>query len=158
MTAQLTRLCCKKYEENAEVVSFFYTTYLTFPEHVHRFISLQRSPSGLERKEAHPQLDQPFDEAMILLDEVVEIFTLPQFASVWHQPLRFELFERLWIGRIFINRDDARRTSMRRGKRFREEAFGRLSIASRAQHSREIPEYFPENLQHDRGTSTPFSL
>jgi hypothetical protein len=45
--------------------------------------------------------------AMILLDEVVEIFTLPQFASVWHQRLRFELFERFWIGGVFINGDDA---------------------------------------------------
>jgi len=90
------------------VVSFFYPAYLTFPEHVHRFISLQGSPRSLERKEAHPELDEPFNEAMILLDEVIEIFTLPQFASVWHQPRRFELFERFWIGRVFINGDDAR--------------------------------------------------
>ncbi len=120
--------CCLLY-----VVSFFYPAYLTFPEHVHRFISLHGSPRSLERKEAHPELDEPFHEAMILLDEVIEIFTLPQFASVWHQPRRFELFERFWIGRVFINGDDARRTSMRRGKRFREEAFGRLSIAPGAQ-------------------------
>jgi len=59
------------------VISFFYTVYLTFPEHIHHFISLQGSPRSLERKEAHPELDEPFDEAMILLDEVVEIFTLP---------------------------------------------------------------------------------
>src|SRR5215467_9484279 len=70
---------------------------------------------------------------MILLDEVVKIFTLPQFASVWHQPLCFELFERLEISRVFISGNDARRTSMRRGKLFREEAFGSLSIAPRAQ-------------------------
>ena len=44
---------------------------------------------------------------MILLDEVVEIFTLLQFASVWHQRLRFELFERFWMGGVFINGDDA---------------------------------------------------
>ena len=34
------------------------------------------SPRDLERKEAHPELDEPFDEAMILLDEIVEIFAL----------------------------------------------------------------------------------
>jgi hypothetical protein len=58
-------------------LSFFYAMHLTFPEHIHRFISLQGSPCSLERKEAHPELDEPFDEAMFLLDEVVEIFTLP---------------------------------------------------------------------------------
>src|SRR5579864_5595815 len=41
--------------------------------------------------------------AMILLDEVVEIFTLPQFTSVRHTPLRFELLKSLWISRVFIN-------------------------------------------------------
>jgi hypothetical protein len=35
-------------------VSFFSATYLTFPKHVHDLISLQGSPSGLERKETHP--------------------------------------------------------------------------------------------------------
>jgi hypothetical protein len=45
---------------------------------VHGFISLQGSPRGLERKEAHPELDEPFHEAMILLDEVVEVFALTQ--------------------------------------------------------------------------------
>jgi len=51
--------------------------------------------------------------AMVLLDEVVEICTLPQFVRIWHDPFRFQLFESLWTGRIFINRDDTRRVDMR---------------------------------------------
>jgi len=35
-------------------ISLFYTTDLTFPKHVYRFISLQGLPRSLERKEAHP--------------------------------------------------------------------------------------------------------
>src|SRR5258708_39686277 len=70
---------------------------------------------------------------MVLLDEVVEVFALPQFARVWHDPFCFQLLESLWIGRIFINGDDARSAAMRRSKRFREEAFGRFRIAPRAQ-------------------------
>ena len=54
-------------------VSFFYATDLPFPEHIDRFISLQGAPRGLERKEAHSELDKSFDEAMILLNEVVEV-------------------------------------------------------------------------------------
>ena len=57
-------------------VSFFYTTDLTFSEHVHRFISLQGAPRGFERNEAHSELDQPFDEAVILLNKVVEVLAL----------------------------------------------------------------------------------
>ncbi len=40
------------------------------------------APRALERKEAHPWLEQAFDEAMILLNEIVEVVTLPQFAKV----------------------------------------------------------------------------
>ena len=67
--------------------------------------------------------------AMILLDDVVKILALPQFASVWHHPLRFQFLECFWIGRIFINRNDARNAGMSRSKGFREEAFGCLSIS-----------------------------
>jgi len=109
-------------------VSFFYATYLTLPKHVHRFISLQCSPRSLERKEAHPKLYQPFQEAMILFDEVVEIFALSQFTRLWHDPFRFQLLESFGIGRVFINCDDVRSAGMRCSKRFREETFGCLSI------------------------------
>src|SRR5258706_8231905 len=70
---------------------------------------------------------------MILLDQIIEIFTLTEFASVRQQPLRFPLFERFWIGRVFINRDDARCAGMRRSKRFREETFGCLSVSGRTE-------------------------
>jgi hypothetical protein len=85
---------------------------------------LQRSPRRLERKEAHPQLDEPFHEAVILLDEIVEVLALPQFTSVWHDPFRFQLLERFRIGRVCINRDDARSAAMWRSQRFCEETFG----------------------------------
>jgi len=105
-------------------ISFFYATHLSFPEHIHRFISLQGSPCGLERKVAHPELDEPFDEAMILLDQVVEVFTLSQFARSWHDSFYSQLLESLGIGRVFINRDYSRRAGMRRSKSFQEKAFG----------------------------------
>jgi hypothetical protein len=53
--------------------------YLPFAQHVHDLVSLQGSPRGLERKKAHPRLGQAFDEPMVLFDQVVEIFHLPQF-------------------------------------------------------------------------------
>src|SRR6266566_1972461 len=52
-------------------VSFFHTAHLPFPDHVHHLVSLQGSPRRLERKETHPWLDAPFDEPVILLDEII---------------------------------------------------------------------------------------
>ena len=49
---------------------------MPFPNHVHHLVPLQRSPRRLEGKEAQSWLDQSFDEAMILLDQVVEILDL----------------------------------------------------------------------------------
>jgi len=61
--------------------SFAYDMQLTLFDHVHHFKALQGLPRGLERKKAHPELDQMFHEAMILLDDIVEVFTLTQFAK-----------------------------------------------------------------------------
>jgi hypothetical protein len=69
---------------------------------------LQGSPRGLERKEAHPWLDEPFHEAMVLLDQVVEVLTLPQFTMVWLDPFRSQFLKSFGIGRVFINRNERR--------------------------------------------------
>lgn len=55
-------------------VPLFYTAHLPFPHHVHHLISLQGSPRRLEGKEAQPRFDASFDEAVILFDDVVEVF------------------------------------------------------------------------------------
>jgi len=60
-------------------VSFAHSSDLSLTNHVHDLVSLERSPCCLKGKEAHPGLDQPFDEAMVLLDQVVEVFDLPEF-------------------------------------------------------------------------------
>jgi len=59
-----------------EDISFVHAMHLTLSDHVHRFIAVQGSTRGLERKETHPQPDQLFHEAMVLLDKIVEVFAL----------------------------------------------------------------------------------
>ena len=54
-------------------ISFAYPSDLSLANHVHHLVPLERSPGRFQRKEAHPWFDQPFDEPMVLLDEVVEI-------------------------------------------------------------------------------------
>ena len=68
-------------------VSFAHPSDLSLANHVHDFVSLQRSPCRLKGKEAHPRLDEPFDEAMILLDQVLQVFDLPQFDRFGKHPL-----------------------------------------------------------------------
>src|SRR5438270_8719572 len=46
---------------------------LSFADHVHRLIALDRSFCTGERAEAEARIDPPFDRTMILLDNIVEI-------------------------------------------------------------------------------------
>src|SRR5258708_6435015 len=45
---------------------------LSFPDHVHRLIALNRSPSRVKFPETLLGIDSAFDRAMILLDDVVQ--------------------------------------------------------------------------------------
>lgn len=60
-------------------IAFCHPLYMSLPYHAHDLVALQGSPRRLEREKAHPRLRQAFDEAMVLLNEIVEIFHLPQF-------------------------------------------------------------------------------
>ena len=59
-------------------------------------------------KEAHPRLDHPFDEAMVLLDQVLEVFDLPQFDLLGKLFGGFEFRTGLRIGRVLIYLDHTR--------------------------------------------------
>jgi hypothetical protein len=72
---------------------------------------------------------------MILLDPVVEILDLTQFARGWHGPGGFELGEGLGIRRIFVNCDYAGRDGMRRCELLGEKPLGGLGIPCRAQQN-----------------------
>jgi hypothetical protein len=84
-------------------ISFFHATHLPFPDHVHDLISLQGSPRALPRKEAHPRLDQPFDKAVVLFDQVVEVFHLPQFYAFRQNSSRFEVCNGFGVGSVLID-------------------------------------------------------
>lgn len=60
-------------------VSFAHPSDLSLTKHVHHLVSLERSLCRFNGKEVHPWFDQLFDKAMILLDQVIQVFDLPQF-------------------------------------------------------------------------------
>ena len=47
--------------------------HLPLPDHVPDLLSVQGSPRTLQGKEAHPGLDQPFDKAVVLLDQIIQV-------------------------------------------------------------------------------------
>ncbi|SRR5712692_4423951 len=148
------RLCCKKSKRNvtgvkhpfllslgchseqggderhlAENISFASSSHLSFPYHVHRLISLRGSPCRLERKKAHRGFGQTLDEAMILLNSVVEVLHLPQFTAFRDDPFGFEFLKGLWIGGIFVHVDHPRSHRMSSSEHFMEKPLGRFGIS-----------------------------
>ncbi len=51
---------------------------------------MQRVPCRLEGKEAQSRFHSSFDEAVILVDNVVEIFDLPELAGVGNGSFRLQ--------------------------------------------------------------------
>jgi len=99
-------------------IPFYHALQLPFSQHVHHLVSLSGLPGGLEREKAHPRLRQPFDEAMVLFNEVIEILHLPQFTPFGEASSRFQFRERFGIGCVFVHVDHAWFVRMRGGECF----------------------------------------
>ena len=55
---------------------------LPLPDHVHRLVAPQGSPGRLEREEPQPHSGQSFDESMVLLDQVIQVFDWSKLAPL----------------------------------------------------------------------------
>jgi hypothetical protein len=49
---------------------------------MHRLVALQGSPGRWEVAEPQPHLDQSFDESMVLLDQVIQVFDWSKLAPL----------------------------------------------------------------------------
>jgi len=65
--------------------------------------------------------------AVILFDQVVEIFVLSEFTRSDTIPCCLQFLYGLWVGCIFVDGDDARYHWMGGSERFREKALCSLS-------------------------------
>jgi hypothetical protein len=107
-------------------ICFVHSLYLSLPDQVHHLVSLQGSPCGVERKETHSLLNHPFNEAMILLNQIIKVLDLPQFDLFGKHSRSFELFNGFGIGRILIDVDHAR--NRRGGVRISRGRLGHLFL------------------------------
>ena len=55
---------------------------LPLPDHMHRLVAHQGSPGRWEREEPQTCFDQSFDESMVLLDQVIQVFDWSNLAPL----------------------------------------------------------------------------
>src|SRR5205807_7495009 len=113
------------------------------------------SPRRLKRKEAQPRFDASFDEAVILFNNVVEVFHPSEVTTFWQLSCGFEFTHRLWIGSVFVNGDHPRRDRMSCSQRLLEKLLGCCRITCWAEQ--ELGVLLIASPLLERGTSTPFS-
>ena len=80
---------------------------LSFPDHIHRLISLNRSPSRVKFPEALFGVDPAFDLAMILLDDVVQVLDGSMTTSAAKRPFLLNSRDGRGVDRRQIRIDDA---------------------------------------------------
>ena len=76
---------CKQAGDEGDLpsgVCFAHPADLPLAKPVHHLVARPRSPCRFKGKEAHPRLDQPFNEAVVLLNQIVQIFDLSQLDTL----------------------------------------------------------------------------
>ena len=81
--------------------------YLTLPNYVHRLIALNRSSRSLEFAEPLLGLHSPFDRAMVLLDDVVQILNGSVAVPAMERPFLLYICDGRAVDRRQIRVDDA---------------------------------------------------
>lgn len=100
---------------------FLILCIISYPCHVFHAVSNEKKPI--------PGFTRRLMRAMILFDQIMEILTLPQFASDWKSPCFFQFAEGFGRRGVLVDRNHAGSDSVTRIERFGEERFGRLRIS-----------------------------
>ena len=82
---------------------------LTLADHVHDFVAFQRSPCRVKEAESQTGLHQPFNESVILLNDVVQILARTQCAGLGKNTFLTQDIKGAGIGGIAVNVDHPRR-------------------------------------------------
>jgi hypothetical protein len=106
---------------------------LPLPDHVHRLVSLNRSPGDLELAKALLGLHSSFDRSMILLQDVVQVLDRSMSAAAAQGSFLFHCCNRRAVEAGLISIDDAGLGVRWIAESLAEQACGRRSIAQRRQ-------------------------
>src|ERR1035437_10005465 len=106
---------------------------LPLPDHVHRLVSLNRSPGCLELTKALLGLPSSFDRSMILLQDVVQVLDRSMSAPAAQGSFLFHCCNRRAVEAGLISIDDAGLGGRWIAASLAEQAFGRRRIAQSRQ-------------------------
>ena len=115
-------------------------TNLALPDHRHSLEPCQGSPCRPETAEAKPRTNQALDAPVILLDDVIEIFALPDASAAPEFAVSLHIRYRSGIGGVLVDRERARVHDMRLRERLAKEPLRRGRIPpSRQQKVDRLP-------------------
>jgi type I restriction enzyme M protein len=101
---------------------------LPLPDHIHRLISLNRSPSRMKFPEALLSVDPAFDGSVILLDDVVQVLDGSMMTSAAKYSLLLNSRDGRGVDRRQIRIDDARLRMRRGAQSLAKQPFGSVGI------------------------------
>src|ERR1700704_5019063 len=82
-----------------------YSSCLPLSDRLHRFVSLDRSPSSPKGPKALARPHSPLDRSMVLFQDVVQVLHRSQLASPPQRAFGFQLFNDWRVRGIFIHID-----------------------------------------------------
>jgi hypothetical protein len=105
-------------------VPFGQPPHLAFPDHVHRFVALDRPPGAREGPEPLTGVNPPFDRPVVLFHDVVQVRTGATATPPALFSLRLQFRDHLGVRRGAVHVDDPGTRVTRNTQGFLEEAFG----------------------------------
>src|SRR5438309_5708548 len=109
------------------------TPNLSFPDHIHRLISLDRSTGCVEFSETLLGVDPAFDEAMILLDDIVQVLDGSMPTKAAKRPFLLYSQDGRGVDPRLIRVDDARLRMRQIAQSLAKQPLGSIGIAERRQ-------------------------
>ena len=106
---------------------------MSLPDHGHRFVSLNRSPSRRVREESQARLDLALHKPMILLNDVIHGLAGPAFADIRQQSGLLQIIDSTDVAGILVNVYHPWGGDMRSTQDFAEQAPGCSSTAGLVQ-------------------------
>ena len=104
-------------------------SHLTLPNYVHRLIALNRSFRSLEFTEPLLSAHTPFDRAMVLLDDVIQILDGSVAAPAAERPFLLYVCDGRAVNRRQIRVDDAGLRMRLIAQRAAKQPFGGIGVA-----------------------------
>src|SRR6266498_3478367 len=107
--------------------------HLALPYHVHDFVALDRPPGSVKRPESLTGADPPLNCPVVLLDDVVQVWTCPTATPPAQSPLSLQLRNHLRVRWVAVHVNDPGPRVGGSMQRFLEEALGRSRVTASGQ-------------------------